>query len=67
MKYKVVWSIWKIFAFEYSGIKPDIVPIEKVLVEAFLRAVLMNKKVAKGMTQEVMDPHMEESISHGNR
>ena len=41
----------KFFAFEYSGIKPDIVPIAKGIGGGFpLGAVLMNKKVAKGMT-----------------
>ena len=41
----------KFFAFEYSGIKPDIVPIAKGIGGGFpLGAVLMNKKVASGMT-----------------
>ena len=41
----------KFFAFEYSGIKPDIVPIAKGIGGGFpLGAVLMNKKVAMGMT-----------------
>ena len=42
----------KFFAFEYSGIKPDIVPIAKGhwWRLSFLGAVLMNKKVAEGMT-----------------
>ena len=41
----------KFFAFEYSGIKPDIVPIAKGIGGGFpLGAVLMNKKVAIGMT-----------------
>ena len=41
----------KFFAFEYSGIKPDIVPIAKGIGGGFpIGAVLMNKKVAKGMT-----------------
>ena len=41
----------KFFAFEYSGIKPDIVPIAKGIGGGFpLGAVLMNKKVAAGMT-----------------
>ena len=41
----------KFFAFEYSGIKPDIVPVAKGIGGGFpLGAVLMNKKVAKGMT-----------------
>ena len=41
----------KFFAFEYSGIKPDIVPIAKGIGGGFpLGAVLMNKKVAKVMT-----------------
>ena len=41
----------KFFAFEYSGIKPDIVPIAKGIGGGFpLGAVLMNKKVATGMT-----------------
>ena len=41
----------KFFAFEYSGIKPDIVPIAKGIGGGFpLGAVLMSKKVAIGMT-----------------
>ena len=41
----------KLFAFEHSGIKPDIVPIAKGIGGGFpLGAVLMNKKVAIGMT-----------------
>ena len=41
----------KFFAFQYSGIKPDIVPIAKGIGGGFpLGAVLMNKKVAIGMT-----------------
>ncbi len=41
----------KFFAFEYSGIKPDIVPIAKGIGGGFpVGAVLMNKKVASGMT-----------------
>ncbi len=41
----------KFFAFEYSGIKPDIVPIAKGIGGGFpLGAVLMTKKVAIGMT-----------------
>ena len=41
----------KFFAFENSKIKPDIVPIAKGIGGGFpLGAVLMNKKVAKGMT-----------------
>ena len=41
----------KFFAFEYSGIKPDIVPIAKGIGGGFpLGAVLMTKKVASGMT-----------------
>ena len=39
------------FAFEKAGIKPDIVPIAKGIGGGFpLGAVLMTKKVAKGMT-----------------
>ena len=39
------------FAFENSKVKPDIVPIAKGIGGGFpLGAVLMNKKVAKGMT-----------------
>ena len=39
------------FAFEQSGIKPDIVPIAKGIGGGFpIGAVLMNKKVAAGMT-----------------
>ena len=39
------------FAFERSGIKPDIVPIAKGIGGGFpIGAVLMNKKVAAGMT-----------------
>ena len=39
------------FAFEKSGITPDIVPIAKGIGGGFpIGAVLMNKKVAKGMT-----------------
>ena len=41
----------KFFAFEYSGIKPDIVPIAKGIGGGFpLGAVLMTKKVAAAMT-----------------
>jgi len=39
------------FAFEKSKVKPDIVPIEKGIGGGFpIGAVLMNKKVASGMT-----------------
>jgi len=39
------------FAFEKSGVKPDIVPIAKGIGGGFpIGAVLMNKKVASGMT-----------------
>ena len=39
------------FAFEHSKVKPDIVPIAKGIGGGFpIGAVLMNKKVAKGMT-----------------
>jgi len=39
------------FAFERSGVKPDIVPIAKGIGGGFpIGAVLMNKKVASGMT-----------------
>ena len=39
------------FAFEQSKVKPDIVPIAKGIGGGFpIGAVLMNKKVAKGMT-----------------
>tara|TARA_A100001011_G_scaffold398128_1_gene501469 strand:+ start:2622 stop:3806 length:1185 start_codon:yes stop_codon:yes gene_type:complete len=41
----------KFFAFEYSGVKPDIVPIAKGIGGGFpVGAVLMSKKVAAGMT-----------------
>ena len=41
----------KFFAYEYSNIKPDIVPIAKGIGGGFpLGAVLMTKKVASGMT-----------------
>ena len=41
----------KFFAYEYSGVKPDIVPIAKGIGGGFpIGAVLMNKKVASGMT-----------------
>jgi len=41
----------KFFAFEHANIKPDIVPIAKGIGGGFpLGAVLMNKKVASGMT-----------------
>ena len=41
----------KFFAFEYSKIKPDIVPIAKGIGGGFpIGAVLMNKKVASAMT-----------------
>ena len=41
----------KFFAFEYAKIKPDIVPIAKGIGGGFpIGAVLMNKKVATGMT-----------------
>jgi acetylornithine/N-succinyldiaminopimelate aminotransferase len=40
----------KFFAYEYSGVKPDIVPIAKGIGGGFpIGAVLMNKKVASGM------------------
>ncbi|MDC0215878.1 aspartate aminotransferase family protein [Candidatus Pelagibacter sp.] len=40
----------KFFAFEYSGVKPDIVPIAKGIGGGFpIGAVLMNKKAASGM------------------
>jgi acetylornithine/N-succinyldiaminopimelate aminotransferase len=40
----------KFFAYEYSGIKPDIVPIAKGIGGGFpIGAVLMNKKAASGM------------------
>ncbi len=40
----------KFFAYEYAGIKPDIVPIAKGLGGGFpIGAVLMNKKVASAM------------------
>ena len=40
----------KFFAYEYSGIKPDIVPIAKGIGGGFpLGAVLLNKKAASGM------------------
>ena len=40
----------KFFAFEYSGVKPDIVPIAKGIGGGFpLGAVLMTKKVSKAM------------------
>jgi acetylornithine/N-succinyldiaminopimelate aminotransferase len=40
----------KFFAYEYSGIKPDIVPIAKGIGGGFpIGAVLMNKKTASGM------------------
>ena len=41
----------KFFAFEHSGIKPDIVPIAKGIGGGFpIGAVLMTKKMASGMT-----------------
>ena len=41
----------KFFSFEYAKIKPDIVPIAKGIGGGFpIGAVLMNKKVASGMT-----------------
>ncbi len=41
----------KFFAFEYAKIKPDIVPIAKGIGGGFpIGAVLMTKKVSKGMT-----------------
>ena len=41
----------KFFAFEHAKIKPDIVPIAKGIGGGFpIGAVLMNKKVASGMT-----------------
>ena len=40
----------KFFAFEYSKVKPDIVPIAKGIGGGFpIGAVLMTKKVAKAM------------------
>ena len=40
----------KFFAFEYSNVKPDIVPIAKGIGGGFpWAAVLMNKKAASGM------------------
>ena len=48
MRYR---KIGKIFAYEYAKIKPDIVPIAKGIGGGFpIGAVLMNKKVASGMT-----------------
>ena len=42
----------KFFAFEYAKIKPDIVPSAKGIGGGFpIGAVLLNKKVASGMTQ----------------
>ncbi len=41
----------KFFAYEYSNVKPDIVPIAKGIGGGFpIGAVLMNKKAASGMT-----------------
>jgi acetylornithine/N-succinyldiaminopimelate aminotransferase len=41
----------KFFAFEYAKVKPDIVPIAKGIGGGFpIGAVLITKKVAKGMT-----------------
>tara|TARA_B100000686_G_C16439188_1_gene786093 strand:- start:208 stop:834 length:627 start_codon:yes stop_codon:yes gene_type:complete len=41
----------KLFAFEYANIKPDIVPIAKGIGGGYpIGAVLMNKKVASGIT-----------------
>jgi len=41
----------KFFAFEHANVKPDIVPIAKGIGGGFpIGAVLMTKKVAKGMT-----------------
>ena len=41
----------KFFSFEYSKVKPDIVPIAKGIGGGFpIGAVLMNKKVAKSLT-----------------
>ena len=52
----------KFFAFEYSGIKPDIVPIAKGIGGGFpIGAVLMTKKVASGMV-----PGTHGSIFGGN-
>ncbi len=45
-----IGSTGKFFAYEYSNIKPDIVPIAKGIGGGFpIGAVLMNKKVASGM------------------
>ena len=41
----------KFFAFDYAGVKPDIVPIAKGIGGGFpIGAVLMTNKVAKRMT-----------------
>ena len=52
MKYNVEFHDQVIFfAFEKSKVKPDIVPIAKGIGGGFpIGAVLMNKKVARGMT-----------------
>ena len=52
-----------IFSFERSKVKPDIVPIAKGLGGGFpIGAVLMNKKVAAGMIQELMVLLLEEIL-----
>ena len=50
------------FAFEKSGVIPDIVPIAKGIGGGFpIGAVLMTKKIAKSIGQEVMVPLLEET------
>ena len=51
MRCNVEFLVRRLFAFEKSKVKPDIVPIAKGIGGGFpIGAVLMNKKVAAGMT-----------------
>jgi len=55
----------KFFAFEYAGIKPDIVPIAKGIGGGFsIGACLMSKKVASCMGLELTDLLLEASFSY---
>ena len=62
------WSSGDFFAFEQSKVKPDIVPIAKGIGGGFpIGAVLMNKKVAKGMTWYAWFNFWRQSLSYGCR
>ena len=56
-------KIWRLFAFEKSKVKPDIVPIAKGIGGGFpIGAVLMNKKVASGMVAGTHGSTFEEIL-----